>query len=111
MEVCEHALMKNHKYEEPYFAPASEEEVLLEQLKKMSVPAVDENEQLQWVLCQECVICMVREYCILQYTLAYPSSDYPTSFLSLDVGGDMQGRPYHHPLHSYTGNRKQLGKQ
>ena len=47
MEVCDDALMKHHEYEEPYFAPASEEEFLLEQLKKMSIPAVDENEQLQ----------------------------------------------------------------
>ena len=37
----------NHDYEEPYFEPASEVESLLEQLKKMSIPLVDEIRDLQ----------------------------------------------------------------
>jgi hypothetical protein len=36
-----------HDYEEPYFEPASEEEGVLQQLQKMSIPVVDENKELQ----------------------------------------------------------------
>jgi hypothetical protein len=40
----------NHDYEEPFFKPASEEEGILAQLKKMSIPMVDENKEFQCVL-------------------------------------------------------------
>jgi hypothetical protein len=39
--------MLNHDYEEPFFKPATEEEDLLEQLKKMSISVVEENKELQ----------------------------------------------------------------
>jgi hypothetical protein len=37
----------NHDYEGPFFKPATEEEDLLEQLKEMSIPVIDENKDLQ----------------------------------------------------------------
>lgn len=36
-------LEEEHDYEEPYFEPASEEEALLQQLKKMSIPIITEE--------------------------------------------------------------------
>ena len=37
----------DHDYEEPYFEPASEEEGLLLQLKKMSIPMIPDKELRQ----------------------------------------------------------------
>ena len=39
--------LDDHDYEEPYFEPASEEEGLLQQLRKMSIPMVDEEKEIQ----------------------------------------------------------------
>lgn len=39
--------LEDHDYEEPYFEPASEEEDLLQQLRKMLIPVIDENKELQ----------------------------------------------------------------
>ena len=39
--------LSEHDYEEPYFEPASEEEGLLLQLKKMSIPMILEKELRQ----------------------------------------------------------------
>ena len=41
--------LEDHDYEEPYFEPASEEEGLLQQLRKMTIPMVDEENELEWV--------------------------------------------------------------
>ena len=43
----EESQMEDHDYEEPYFEPASEEEDLLQQLKTMSVPFIDEDGELK----------------------------------------------------------------
>jgi len=41
-------ISKDHDYEEPYFEPASEEEDLLQQLKKMSISVIhEEGKELQ----------------------------------------------------------------
>ena len=37
----------DYDYEEPYFEPASEEEELLQQLNKMSIPFIDEEKELK----------------------------------------------------------------
>ena len=39
--------VEDHDYEEPYFEPASEEEELLQQLKAMPVPFIDEDRELK----------------------------------------------------------------
>jgi hypothetical protein len=49
----------NHDYEEPFFKPASEEESILEQLKKMSIPVVDENKEFQCVLACHMILSVV----------------------------------------------------
>ena len=36
----------SHDYEEPYFEPATEEEGLLLQLKKLSIPVLEEEEEI-----------------------------------------------------------------
>ena len=42
--------VEDHDYEEPYFEPASKEEELLQQLKAMSVPFIDEGRELELVM-------------------------------------------------------------
>lgn len=38
--------IKDHDYEEPYFKPANEEEGLLIQLKKLSIPVLEEETEI-----------------------------------------------------------------
>ena len=38
-----------HDYEEPYFEPATEEEGLLAQLKKLSIPVLEQETKVKWV--------------------------------------------------------------
>ncbi len=38
---------EDHDYEEPYFEPASEEEDLLQQLKKLCIPVIKDEKDIQ----------------------------------------------------------------
>ena len=39
--------LEEHDYEEPYFEPASEEDDLLQQLKKLYIPVIEQGKALQ----------------------------------------------------------------
>ena len=41
------SLQEEHDYEEPYFEPASEEDDLLQQLKKLYIPVIEQEKELQ----------------------------------------------------------------